>query len=141
MDVSIHIDSAEPVYEQIVRQIQHGVRNGVLAAGTPLPSVRQLAADLGLNRNTVARAYKMLEERGVIRTAGRKGTFVGGAAAEAVARLIANRAERVLRQAIDGLIEEGLRRDEIAAIFARALEAEHSAAVPAMLEEHAEALQ
>ena len=141
MDVSIHIDSAEPVYEQIVRQIQHGVRNGVLAAGTPMPSVRQLAADLGLNRNTVARAYKMLEERGVIRTAGRKGTFVGGAAAEAVARLIANRAERVLRQAIDGLIEEGLRRDEIAAIFARALEAEHSAAVPAMLEEHAEALQ
>ena len=141
MDVSIHIDSAEPVYEQIVRQIQHGVRNGVLAAGTPLPSVRQLAADLGLNRNTVARAYKMLEERGVIRTAGRKGTFVGGAAAEAVARLIANRAERVLRQAIDGLIEEGLRRDEIAAIFARALEAEHSAAVPARLEEHAEALQ
>ncbi len=130
MDVSINIDSAEPVYEQIVRQIQLGARSGVLAPGTPLPSVRQLAADLELNRNTVARAFKTLEERGVIQTAGRKGTFVGGGAAEEVGRLLANKAERVLRQAIGGLIADGLSQDEIAEIFTRALAAELGQAEP-----------
>ena len=124
MDIAVQIDSPEPVYEQIVRQIRDGVSGGELAAGAPLPPVRQLATDLVLNRNTVARAYKMLEEQGVIQTAGRKGTFVRDGAAEEVTRLKAGNAERLLRQTIGALTSDGLARDEIAAIFNRVLRAE-----------------
>ena len=124
MDIAVQIDSPEPVYEQIVRQIRDGVSSGELAAGVPLPPVRQLATDLVLNRNTVARAYKMLEEQGVIQTAGRKGTFVRDGAAEEVTRLKTGNAERLLRQTIGALTSDGLARDEIAAIFNRVLRAE-----------------
>jgi len=121
MDIAVQIDSPEPVYEQIIRQIQEGVGAGLLGAGEPLPPVRQLANDLQLNRNTVARAYKALEEQGVIQTAGRKGTFVRDGAAEEVARLKAGNAERMLRQTIGALASEGFGRDEIAALFDRVL--------------------
>lgn len=123
MDISVQIDSPEPVYEQIVRQVREGVSSGALAAGALLPPVRQLATDLQLNRNTVARAYKMLEEQGVVRTAGRKGTFVGDSAAEEVTRLKAANAERMLRKAIGVLTSDGFGREEIAAIFDRVLQA------------------
>ncbi len=74
----IHVDtsSSEPPYEQVRRQIAAHVASGQLAAGQKLPTVRQLAADLGLSNNTVARAYRELEAGGVIATHGRKGTFV-----------------------------------------------------------------
>ena len=68
MQITVLTTSPEPVYEQIVRQIQDRVASGELAPGTALPTVRQLAGDLQLNRNTVARAYKQLEDRGVILT-------------------------------------------------------------------------
>ena len=125
MDITIQADSPEPVYEQIVRQIQGGVRDGALPPGTPLPPVRQLATDLVLNRNTVARAYKMLEEQGVIQTAGRKGTFVRADAAEEVTRLKAGNAERQVRQMITSLTTDGLSRSEILEIFNAALGLKH----------------
>jgi DNA-binding transcriptional regulator YhcF (GntR family) len=126
MDISIHAAAPEPVYEQIVRQIHHGVKSGALTPGTPLPTVRQLAGDLRLNRNTVARAYKMLEDQGVILTAGRKGTFVHQDAAREVARLKSGQALRVMRQAIDALRAGGLSRREITEVFNNALGLEAS---------------
>jgi len=76
--VSIAIDtsSAVPPYEQLRAQLASQVANGVLPAGTKLATVRQMAADLGLAANTVARAYRELEADGVIATHGRRGTFV-----------------------------------------------------------------
>lgn len=121
MDILINADAPEPVYEQIVRQIQDGVLSGALKAGTPLPPVRQLASDLILNRNTVARAYKMLEDQGVIQTAGRKGTFVRAGAAHEVARQKTGQAERMIRRLVDSLMTDGLSREEISSIFASAL--------------------
>jgi GntR family transcriptional regulator len=126
MDIIIHATAPEPVYEQIVRQIHEGVKSGRLAPGTPLPTVRQLATDLMLNRNTVARAYKILEDQGVIQTAGRKGTFVRQDAAREVAKLKTGHAQRVMRGAIDALLLGGLSRDEISVIFNSALRAEGS---------------
>ncbi|UYM03881.1 GntR family transcriptional regulator [Solicola gregarius] len=67
---------AEAPYEQVRRQIAAHVASGELKAGQKLPTVRQLATDLGLSNNTVARAYRELEAGGVIETHGRKGTFV-----------------------------------------------------------------
>lgn len=121
MDIIINADAPEPVYEQLVRQIQDGVLTGALAAGTPLPPVRQLANDLVLNRNTVARAYKMLEDQGVIQTAGRKGTFVRAGAAHEVTRQKTGQAERMIRRMVDSLMSDGLSREEISSIFASAL--------------------
>lgn len=117
MRITVQIDSPEPVYEQIVRQVREGVNSGALPAGAPLPPVRQLATDLQLNRNTVARAYKILEEQRVVRTAGRKGTFVDDTALEEVERLMAANAERTLRRAIGTLASDGFGREEIARIF------------------------
>ena len=72
--------SQVPLYEQILGQIRGRVRTGELAPGTPLPSVRQLAADLGVNPNTVAKAYMLLEREGIIQTVRRRGAFVAGTA-------------------------------------------------------------
>jgi GntR family transcriptional regulator len=121
MDIVIQLNSPEPVYEQIVRQIHEGVRSGQLAPDTPLPPVRQLAGDLSLNRNTVARAYKLLEEQGVIQTAGRKGTFVRSNAASKVTQVKKNQAQRVAQRMIQTLVASGLSRDEISGVFNDAL--------------------
>jgi|RhiMethySRZTD1v2_1073278.scaffolds.fasta_scaffold899748_2 DNA-binding transcriptional regulator YhcF (GntR family) len=74
--IAVDTASAEPPFEQVRRQIAALVADGELAAGQRLPTVRQLAADLGLANNTVARAYRELEAAGVIATHGRRGTFV-----------------------------------------------------------------
>ncbi len=70
----------EPVYEQIARQIRELVAAGELPAGTPLPTVRVLASDLGVNLNTVARAYRVLEEEGFVRIRDRSGAEVAAPA-------------------------------------------------------------
>ncbi len=74
--LTIDATSAEPPFEQVRRQIAAGARDGSLPPGHKLPTVRQLATDLGLAANTVARAYRGLEGDGVVETHGRKGTFI-----------------------------------------------------------------
>jgi DNA-binding transcriptional regulator YhcF (GntR family) len=74
--ISIQPGSGVPPYEQIRSQIQHLVQTGELLRGARLPTVRRLAADLGLATNTVARAYRELEADGVVETRGRAGTVV-----------------------------------------------------------------
>jgi DNA-binding transcriptional regulator YhcF (GntR family) len=69
----------------------------------------------------VARAYKQLEDQGVIQTAGRKGTFVRSDAAGEVTRLKAGSAERTVRQMVGTLLGEGWSREQIAALFDNAL--------------------
>ncbi|MEW2547720.1 aminotransferase class I/II-fold pyridoxal phosphate-dependent enzyme [Streptomyces sp. NPDC047002] len=61
---------------EIAASVEHGVASGALAPGGPLPPLRELAGDLGVNPNTVAAAYRILRERGVIETAGRRGSRV-----------------------------------------------------------------
>jgi GntR family transcriptional regulator len=74
--LSVDPDRALPVYEQVREQIKRMVASGTLRAGTRLPTIRQLAADLGLAKGTIERAYDLLETDTVIETKGRKGTFV-----------------------------------------------------------------
>src|SRR5271168_5248303 len=68
--------SGVPVYRQLIDQIQGGIASGTLAAGTQLPTVRQVAVDLAINPNTVLRAYRELEIRGVLDTQQGTGTFI-----------------------------------------------------------------
>jgi DNA-binding transcriptional regulator YhcF (GntR family) len=70
--------SAVPPYEQLRQQVIALVVGGALPAGSRLPSIRQLAGDLGLAGGTVARAYRELEADGVVATRGRHGTVVLG---------------------------------------------------------------
>ena len=124
MNIEVHVNAPEPVYEQIVRQIHDAVKSGKLKPDAPLPTVRQLAGDLRLNRNTVARAYKMLEDQGVILTAGRKGTFVRYEAAREIEKVKSGRAERLMRRLIKTLMVEGMSRRQIADLFNSALSLE-----------------
>ncbi|GDY30177.1 GntR family transcriptional regulator [Gandjariella thermophila] len=90
--ISIDHGSGVPPYEQVRRQLAQRITDHTLAVGARLPTVRRLAADLGLAVNTVARAYRELEEAGLVVTRGRAGTFVAPAGdlarerAEAAAR-------------------------------------------------------
>ena len=68
--------SGVPVYRQIMDQVMGGIASGALAPGDQLPTVRQLAVDLAVNPNTVVRAYRELEFRGVLDTQHGTGTFI-----------------------------------------------------------------
>ena len=76
--ISVDLDSATPAYEQIRAQIAALIALGALEPGTRLPTVRRLAADLGIATGTVARAYRELEQPGLIETRRRNGTVVAG---------------------------------------------------------------
>jgi DNA-binding transcriptional regulator YhcF (GntR family) len=77
----IVIDSTSPVppFEQLRAQLAGQIQERTLAVGTRLPTIRRLAADLGLAVNTVGRAYRELEEAGLIETRGSAGSFVSAA--------------------------------------------------------------
>jgi GntR family transcriptional regulator len=75
--IKLDLSSGVPVYRQIMDQVMAGVAAGTLSTGDQLPTVRQLAVDLEINPNTVVRAYKELEIRGLIDTHHGTGTFVG----------------------------------------------------------------
>jgi len=76
VELTVDHSSAVPPFEQVRDGIAAAVRSGELSAGDRLPTVRKLAVDVGLASNTVARAYRELEEAGVVETRGRNGTFV-----------------------------------------------------------------
>jgi GntR family transcriptional regulator len=76
MRLELDFRSKVPIYAQLVEQVGNLVATGVLKPGDQLPTVRQLAADLRVNFNTIARAYRMLDEAGVISTQQGRGTFL-----------------------------------------------------------------
>jgi len=82
VDIVIDADSAVPPYEQVRLRIAELAATGALAAGAKLPPVRQLATELGLAANTVARAYRELEQAGLVETRGRAGTVITARAAQ-----------------------------------------------------------
>jgi DNA-binding transcriptional regulator YhcF (GntR family) len=81
----IAIDSTSPVppFEQLRAQLARQIHDRTLAVGARLPTIRRLAADLGLAVNTVGRAYRELEEAGMIETRGSAGSFVSAAGEQA----------------------------------------------------------
>ena len=68
--------SGVPVYRQLIDQVQAGIATGTLCVGAQIPTVRQVAVDLAINPNTVMRAYRELEIRGVLDTQQGTGTFI-----------------------------------------------------------------
>lgn len=80
--ITATVDEASPVppFEQLRSQLADAIRSGLLPPGTRLPTVRQLAGDLGIAPNTVAKSYKALEDDNLVRGHGRRGTLVADAA-------------------------------------------------------------
>ena len=76
MLIQLNFKSGKPVYLQVVDQIKAAAASGVLQSGEPLPSIRPLAEQLRINRNTVSKAYAELESQGIIETVAGKGCFV-----------------------------------------------------------------
>lgn len=104
MSVMINIDFRDrrPIYEQLVDAIKEQIMRGVLAQDEQLPSVRVLAAELGINPNTIQKAYSELERQGVTYTVSGKGCFVantGGKILECKKLELAKRLQAIAREA------------------------------------------
>jgi GntR family transcriptional regulator len=118
--------SGVPVYRQIMDQITGALSSGALSPGTQLPTVRQLSVDLAINPNTVLRAYRELEIRGVLDTQQGTGTFVaekpatvdGSERSRRLAQLLGDVAARAgeggfsLEEVIEGLRERLPEKDD-----------------------------
>jgi GntR family transcriptional regulator len=118
--------SATPIYRQVMDQVSRAVAAGVLASGDQLPSVRELAAQLLLNPNTVARVYRDLEREGLVETRRGEGTYISSNASalrEAERRrLIATQLAAVARD----VHAFGLSGAEAVKLFREALDHEDS---------------
>jgi DNA-binding transcriptional regulator YhcF (GntR family) len=112
----------EPVYEQVANQLRRLIASGVLGPGTALPSVRQLAGDLGVNLNTVARAYRLLEGEGFLAIRDRSGVAVAAPAAEIEHAARAGLVDE-LRITLARLRQAGMATDELLAVTAREVSA------------------
>jgi DNA-binding transcriptional regulator YhcF (GntR family) len=129
--VTLTIDRSlkDPVYEQVAAQIRQLVASGALAPGTLLPSVRQLANDLGVNLNTVARAYRLLKAEGFLIIKNRAGVSVAAPPTE-IENTVKEELSDQLRVSIarlrQALRQAGLSPDELLELVQREIETPES---------------
>ena len=122
MFVHVDVRNGLAVYDQIVRQVKFAVADGALRTGDLVPSVRELARELAINPNTVARAYRQLQDDGIVEAVRGTGLAIAAAARRQCqserTKLIRSRLRMVLEEALhSGLDEqeiESLMRDELA---------------------------
>jgi DNA-binding transcriptional regulator YhcF (GntR family) len=115
-------DGEEPVYVQIARQVREAIASGVLEPGAALPAVRSLASDLGVNLNTVARGYRLLEDEGFVQLREREGAVVAAPARRAP-RAAREGFSVEMRELVARMRQAGFSPAEIEAALRRALDA------------------
>ena len=120
MMLTITIDRGleEPVYAQVAHQVRRLVASGALGPGMKLPSVRQLAGDLGVNLNTIARAYRLLEGEGFLVIRGRSGVTVAPPAEEVEHSALAKLMEQ-MRTTLARLRQAGVTTDDLLEVVRR----------------------
>lgn len=120
--IKIESKSFVPIYEQIKKEIKRNISLGILKSHEPLPSIRDLAAELIVNPNTVARAYRELEKEGFIYTKKAKGCYVS----EGSPSLIKKERSELLNQVFDEAIGEAkkfkLKSNEMKRLFDKRLQ-------------------
>lgn len=89
-----------PIYEQLCRKISELIMKGVLAENEQLPSVRTLAKDLGLNPNTVSKAYQELERNGIIYSVSGRGSFVSPVSSSGLHDTILEDFDKAVKEAV-----------------------------------------
>jgi GntR family transcriptional regulator len=123
MDIRIDFRSSQPIYLQIIQQIRNMIAGGTLRPGDQLPTVRQLATDLRVNFNTIARAYRQLDEAGLISTQHGRGTYVWEAPSEETIRQLRTQdLQEMTEQYLENLIQQGFSTQEIKTAFDKALQ-------------------
>jgi GntR family transcriptional regulator len=118
MFTELDFRSHVPIYVQLVDRIKNLVASGTLGPGDQLPTVRQMAAELRVNFNTIARAYRILDEEGVISTQQGRGTYV-------LEPMPPERASRLRRAALEGMTKSflehahqvGFKPDEVTTVL------------------------
>ncbi|MCO8124448.1 GntR family transcriptional regulator [Stieleria sp. TO1_6] len=122
MFFSIDADGDVPIYEQIVRQVKLAVADGILVGGQMVPSVRQLAGELAINSNTIARAYQELQSDRVLESLRGRGMIVRRDAIKRCTKarnsLVADGVRRALADALSG----GMTAEELRELFEAELE-------------------
>lgn len=118
MNIEINFRDHVPIYTQLMSQIKHLIATSELQPGDQLPTVRQLAADLRVNFNTVARAYRLLDEEGIISTQHGRGTFILDPPSEEKAREIRRKdLRRLTRQYLSRAFRLDFSPKEVIKIF------------------------
>lgn len=112
--ISIDYRSGEPIYDQIVNGFLRLKAVGALSAGDKLPSVRALALELGINPNTVQKAYGILESGGVICSVAGKGSFISDD--KAAMDMIVSAAKGEFLQAVRKALSAGLNKETLLAL-------------------------
>lgn len=108
---SLNFESREPIYEQLYNNVVRLVAIGALQPDEQLPTVRALAKELGVNPNTVAKAYQMLERDGITYSFVGKGSFISNGCSAQSLKLLT--AKKQLGRAIDSAVKLGITREEI----------------------------
>jgi GntR family transcriptional regulator len=121
LGITIDTRSGTPLYEQIIAQIHAAILTGVLAPGIDLPPVRQLAVELEINPNTVAKAYLLLERDGIIQSVRRRGCFVADEAAERLRRRTGRQVEETLDRVMAEATRLGIRGEDLLSALAQRL--------------------
>lgn len=111
---SLNYDSREPIYEQLYNNVVKLVALGVLKPDEQLPTVRALAKDVGVNPNTVAKVYQMLERDNIIYSVVGRGSFIAHSASPESLKMLT--ASRLIGEAIDKALELGITKDDINSI-------------------------
>jgi DNA-binding transcriptional regulator YhcF (GntR family) len=114
-------ENGEPVYRQVARQLRDMIVSSQLLPGFRLPAVRTLASDLGVNLNTIARAYWVLEEEGFVRIRGRSGAEVL-APAPAPTNGVPRELRQTLREVLARLRQAGLGFEELRQMVMREID-------------------
>jgi GntR family transcriptional regulator len=118
--IRIDLDDPKPLEEQIVAALRQALARGTLGSGDELPSVRQVAGDLGVHWNTVARAYRRLADEGLLVVRRGRGALVRGPRRKSVRATTSTIRERFDEAIATGLLG-GLSRREISETFEEAL--------------------
>ena len=128
----IHIDPTGglAVYDQIVRQVKFAVAGGVVVAGELIPSVRELARELAINPNTVARAYRQLQDDGVLESVRGRGLAVLPGARKACQEGRVEMIRARLREVLDEAHRSGLNRTQIELLLREELDSAVQAQPP-----------
>ncbi len=131
LEIKIDFRIGLPIYVQITEQIRQHIASGKLKPGDQLPTVRQMAADLRVNFNTVARAYRLLDEAGIISTQHGRGTFIlGKSSPENSAQLRLQALGELTRRYLAEAAQLGFSPDEIGEVLHDRLEAWKSSGSP-----------
>lgn len=115
--IQIASGSKEPIYKQVVDQITGCIAKGQLSPGDKLPAVRNLAAELVVNPNTIARSYSILEQQGLVATKTGSGTFITEAKTRDYDSFQLNIINERLDNAISQLVNSGLSEQRIIELF------------------------